>query len=47
MTTELSPRTGDKLLDIHNYAIALKGSDLREEATVGHNLLLILKGKNP
>jgi hypothetical protein len=46
VTTELRQGTGDKLADIHHYAVDLKASDSPEEVHVGHNLMLILKGKN-
>lgn len=45
-TTELRPGTGDKLADIHLYAIDLEASGTPEEVQVGHNLMLILRGKN-
>lgn len=46
VTTELRQATGDKLADIHHYAMDLEASETPEEAHVGHNLMLILKGKN-
>jgi hypothetical protein len=45
-STELRPATGDKLADVHNYAIDLEASQTAEEVRVGRNLMLILKGKN-
>jgi hypothetical protein len=45
-TTELRQGTGDKLADIHYYAIDLEASETPEEVQVGHNLMLILRGKN-
>jgi hypothetical protein len=45
-TTELRQGTGDKLADIHSYAIDLEASGTPEEVQVGHNLMLILRGKN-
>lgn len=38
--------TGDKLADIHYYAIDLEASGTPEEVQVGRNLMLILRGKN-
>ncbi|MCU1521072.1 MAG: hypothetical protein JWN19_1457 [Arthrobacter sp.] len=46
MATQLRPSTGDKLADIEHYANDLKASDIPAETIVGHNLMLILKGKN-
>jgi hypothetical protein len=45
-STELRPATGDKLADIHSYAVDLEASQTAEEVRVGRNLMLILKGKN-
>lgn len=46
MTTDLRKGTGDKLADIEYYAIDLEASATPEEARIGHNLMMILKGKN-
>ncbi|WGM20863.1 hypothetical protein QEH68_01345 [Paenarthrobacter sp. OM7] len=46
MTVELRPGSGDKLADIHQFAEDLKASDDPHEASIGLNLVLILKGKN-
>jgi hypothetical protein len=45
-STELRPASGDKLADIHHYAIDLEASGNPEEVRVGRNLMMILKGKN-
>jgi hypothetical protein len=45
VTTKLRPGTGDKLADIETYAIDLQSSRTPEEAEIGRNLMLILKGK--
>ena len=45
-TTELRQGTGDKLADIHYYAFDLEASGTPDEVHVGHNLMLILRGKN-
>jgi hypothetical protein len=45
-STELRPASGDKLADIHSYAIDLETSQMPEEVRVGRNLMMILKGKN-
>ncbi|RKR30205.1 hypothetical protein [Arthrobacter oryzae] len=45
-TTELRPASGDKLADIHHYAVDLVASQTPEEVRVGRNLMLILRGKN-
>jgi hypothetical protein len=45
-STELRPASGDKLADIHYYAVDLEASESPEEVRVGQNLMLILKGKN-
>jgi hypothetical protein len=46
VTTKLRPGTGDKLADIEDYAYDLLASETPEETVVGHNVMLILKGKN-
>lgn len=43
--TEPRQQSGDKLADIHQYAMDLQVSDDPGEVAVGQNLMLILRGK--